>query len=99
MPYKNEWVRPEVFLTHNDIKIFHIYKHDNSEDTIRYYSYGYHEECSDDGDYSFDVRDLPNWNKDEEPPYREYEEWESYIKTVIIQAIELGYISEIGGNE
>jgi hypothetical protein len=56
MPEK--WVEPQVFLRYRGVKIYHVYRHDNYND-VRSYIYGSSIHCTDDGEDTFDVRDLP----------------------------------------
>lgn len=56
MPEK--WVAPELFLRYRGVNIWHVYYRDVYGDR-RQYIYGNSIYCSDDGDYTFDVRDLP----------------------------------------
>lgn len=56
------WIDPEVFLTHGDVTIYHVYKDDEIAQGRR--EYWYTTDLSG-GDYedpcSFDVRDLPTF--------------------------------------
>lgn len=56
MPEK--WVEPEVFLQYRGVKIYHVYRNDNYND-VRSFIYGNSIDCTDDGEDTFDVRDLP----------------------------------------
>jgi hypothetical protein len=77
MPYNSEWVAPDRFLTHKGVKIYHIYKDDDVNNGTRSEWYTWDPaEGSDDGTYSFDVRDLPTYDEAKtilhlppEPPY------------------------------
>lgn len=62
MPYRTDWVDPEVFMVHNGVTIWHVYKNDDIEQGPRIYSYAFSPQGTDDGDgseFTFDVRDLP----------------------------------------
>ena len=62
MPYR--WVEPEVFVEHNDVMIFHCYRHDMADDRLEYW-------YTTDGDTEeFDVRDLAPRVWDALPPER-----------------------------
>jgi|GEM_PF-3051672 len=95
MPYQYQWVEPEIALVHNDVTIYHIYKNDYMEEGYRTFWFGYHVKCSDNGDYSFDVRDLPQWNN-EIFLNVSYEEQDEYILQVIQQAIDEGVLTQDG---
>jgi len=69
MPYKEEWVDPEVFLEHKGITIYHIYKNDNIDQGERTYHYTTDIEEGERGDSAFDVRDLDNWTEPNHPPF------------------------------
>ncbi len=60
MPFKTEWVAPAVFLKHRDVTIYRVHKDDDVEMFMCPYAYGYDEQCSNEGDFAFDVRELPN---------------------------------------
>ncbi len=60
MPYA--WIEPEIFMEHDGVTIYHIYKDDYLDGVARAYWYGTRPSCSDDGSGDggeFDVRDLP----------------------------------------
>ena len=75
------WIDPEVFLTHGDVTIYHVYKDDEIAQGRR--EYWYTTDLSG-GDYedpcSFDVRDLPSFT-----PEKSHEQ-------VIIEAIKAGVL-------
>lgn len=56
MPYA--WVDPDVAFEHGDVKVYHVYKNDIMDEGVRNYWYGWSPRCNDDGDDSFDARDL-----------------------------------------
>lgn len=60
MPYI--WAPAPVFLEHNGIEIYSIFKNDDLDLTAREYLFGYNTLCSDNGAYAFDVRDLKCFN-------------------------------------
>lgn len=60
MPY--DWVDPPIFLTHNDVVVYHIHKNDHFQDGIREYWFALQAcEALDEGEHTFDVRELPTW--------------------------------------
>jgi len=77
MPWKNEWVPPEVFLKHREIKVYHVYADDDWDQGPRTYHFTLSEECGetvcdcpkDDCVNVFDVRELPTWEEPAHPPY------------------------------
>lgn len=60
MPYKEEWVPPELFMTHNGVNVFHAYKDGSFDDRLDYW---YTLDAQDNGS-NFDVRDLQVPSKD-----------------------------------
>ena len=75
------WIDPEVFLTHGDVTIYHVYKDDEIAQGRR--EYWYTTDLSG-GDYedpcSFDVRDLPTFTS------------KKSHEQVIIEAIKAGVL-------
>lgn len=71
MPYKTEWVEPEIALQHYDVTIYHLYKDDEIEQGPRTFTFSTSEVGmdQDDGGGEFDVRDLPNWCEMPHPPF------------------------------
>ena len=61
MPHDTSYVEPELFLFHNDIAVYHMYKNDDVNNGP--YSYWFTTD-DQDGSTEFDVRDLPGWDKD-----------------------------------
>ena len=59
MPFKTEWAPPAVFLKHRDVTIHRLHKDEDMEVFMRAYACGYDEQCSDESDFAFDVRELP----------------------------------------
>ena len=53
------WVEPKVFLRHKDVTIYRIYRHDDADEGLHLYLFGWDELCSEAGE-RFDVRQLPN---------------------------------------
>lgn len=71
MPFKNEWVDPEIFITYKNIVVYRTYDDDNFENGPRGYVYTT-QGGVDDSDYCFDVRSLDVPSKNElrkHPPY------------------------------
>ena len=56
MPYV--WVDPEVFMEHNGVTVFHVYKNDFEEEGRRAYQSSTDPAGEDEGDFVFDVRAL-----------------------------------------
>lgn len=60
MPLK--WVEPDVYLTHRGINIYNTYK---SEDYSNPYTFFFTTDINErDEECEFDIRDLPDVNKD-----------------------------------
>jgi hypothetical protein len=90
MPYRTEWIEPEVFLTHKGITVYHCYNDDDFDDCLHYW---YTTSDQDDHTCDFDVRELPTYHaicddecKDEDEGDRE----------VIIDAIDRGILTAGG---
>lgn len=91
MPYRTEWVDPEVFLEHNGVTIYHVYKGDDVECGRRFYWFGTTIHASDDDDddgESFDVRDLPGAHA--ALSYVPFAEQEPVVRQLIVAAIDNG---------
>lgn len=58
MPLKQ--VEPELFMTHNGIRVYHTYNGENYDDRSDYW---YTLDVHEDPDNLFDVRELPGWHK------------------------------------
>lgn len=66
MPYMTTWVKPEVFMVHKGIKVYHTYKNDEAgQGSLRYWYTTNGEEMDDAEDpFEFDVRCLDTWTAD-----------------------------------
>jgi len=64
MPYSTEWIPNEVFLKHQGVDVYRVYRHDEI-DNVRQYNFGMTDQASDDGDGNgeFDVRHLSTWTQ------------------------------------
>ena len=77
MPYRTEYVEPEVFFRHRGVTVYHTYKHDNFDEPRRSYWFTLdpacgEESCQCEGEKClnvFDVRELPNWTEPPHPPF------------------------------
>ena len=56
MPYVEEWIEPELFLSHQDVRVYRTYK-DGDMDYMR--CYWYTTDIYEREEYEFDVRKLP----------------------------------------
>lgn len=57
-----QWVEPEVFMIHGGVVVYHVYKNNKAEGSVREFHYALAAVDSDDvGDRVFDVRDLDEW--------------------------------------
>lgn len=65
MPTKTEWVEPELYLEHNDVYVFYLYKNDEIEQGTRTYCFTLDPSVGelDDrwGEVLVDVRDFPDF--------------------------------------
>lgn len=77
MPFRTEWVDPEVFLEHHGVKVYHTYKNNDIDESAQQYWFSLHTqcgigECSCDTEKCrcvFDVRKLPTWKEPPHPPF------------------------------
>jgi len=86
------WTKNPVAVTRKGVKVYHIFDNDDADNGIlRVFWFGLSANASDDGDDSFDVRELPNWRNPEslkaEP---------EHIKNILREAIDLGLIYKDG---
>lgn len=87
MPYKSEWVPADVYLTHKNVNIYHVYRYNDIENGKREYHFSLSQDSDDNPSYSndptgFDVRDLESW------PLAEGSTEEEKIKDALIRSIE-----------
>jgi len=75
---------PEIFLKHEGITLYHIYKNDNQTEGISSTQYGYSPYCSAEGLDCLDVKDLLNYQED------------LSHEVMLKEAIEKGWITEKG---
>lgn len=69
MPFRSEWVGPEVALEHGGVTLWHIYKDDDIEKGPRTWSFALHPTEDNDEEGGIDVKELPNWTEPPHPPY------------------------------
>jgi len=63
MPYRTEWVEPELMIEHEGKKIFYAYRHDDAEERMSYWYNTDREELDGEfGGFRFDIRELPNYD-------------------------------------
>lgn len=95
MPYV--WQDPEVFLEHNGVTIYHVYKDELSDVPVEdwYSTCG----CESPGSaYEFDVIDVPGYDPKCDGPG--WDERRNYHKKLIEAAIDAGLIEQdapVGG--
>jgi hypothetical protein len=58
MPYVTEWVENELFIEHQDIRIYHVYKDDDLSAGARTYLFTTDPNGFEGGEASFDIRDI-----------------------------------------
>ena len=76
MPFRTEWVEPELFVEHRGIRVYHTYKNAD-RDIPRTCWFTLDPLCGEDECNCaetpcllvFDVRDLPNFREDDHPPF------------------------------
>jgi hypothetical protein len=66
MPYREQWVAPELLLEHNGVKVFLTYRDNCVEQGPARFWYVTRED--QDEDEAFDVRELPTWKEPRAPP-------------------------------
>lgn len=59
MPYKTIWVKPEVFLEHNSVTVYHTYRDDDIDQGTDRYWFRLDQE---ENDGKFDIRDVDPLN-------------------------------------
>ncbi len=95
MPYR--WVSSSVFLEHNDVVIYHVFKDDYEDQGARTFWYGWNEDCTDDGQDSFDVRDLVKLLPEGATDAQKVVAGDlKEIRRAIIAAIDAGVVTEDG---
>lgn len=71
MPYKSEWVPPELFIEHKGVSIYRVYEDDDWDAGSRHYHFTTDMECGEDRHmcdhedcpHVFDVRQLSTWDE------------------------------------
>lgn len=73
MPFRTEWVDPDIALTHKGVTLWHLYKDDDIENGPRTYTFALDptEDSYEVG--GIDVQSLPNWTEPPHPPYMDAE--------------------------
>lgn len=73
MPYKDVWVKPDVFMRYRGVIIYHTYRYNNVNDMVSEYHFTTNEEDTDykeEGEgFVFDVRELETWTEPPHPPF------------------------------
>jgi hypothetical protein len=64
MPYKTEWVDPDLLLRHEDVKVFHCYDEDKYDSPLEYFYTVYSDNYPVSEANDFDVRDLSGYKGD-----------------------------------
>jgi len=113
MPYKSEWVEPDIYLEHNGVRVFYTYDNDDYDDpNFCYYTTNEDDNTED----HFDVRDLKSWFPDPNQPeflkpgvknpvlekqwaeYHKRDARNEHFKNVIKAAIDAGEITSYINN-
>jgi hypothetical protein len=92
VPYSSHWVDPEVAIEWHGVKVYNTYKDDDFESGASSYWFTLHEERGYESGEDFDIRDLPNYPKDEQIPFKD-EDVRHYA--ILKEAIDLGYLKPI----
>lgn len=98
MPYETVWVDPEVYVTHNGVTVYHLYKNDDIDQGVRTYQFTIDPNLGE-GDWVFpdtrlfDVRELPDFTD------ASWNEREAVIRAFVIAAIDAGIITQDGVKE
>lgn len=90
MPYTSAFVPAEVFMEHNGVTIYHVYKNDDMNQGARWYLYATTDhgwDAENDQDGEFDVHDLPTWPEGGSDDL-------DVIRQVIAEAIDVGYFAD-----
>jgi hypothetical protein len=76
MPYQNQWVDPELFMTHNGVEVYRTYKDDDVDNGFMMHWFTLETQCG--MDYcicaglcinTFDVQELQTWKNPPHPPF------------------------------
>lgn len=92
MPYKTEWVEPALFLEHNGVKVWHVYKDDDVEQGLRSFWFVSDPINGENDGSDWDVRDLAAWGDADGSGWPD----DSVIRAAIIRAIESGELTQDG---
>ena len=109
MPYHTEWVAPELFIEHNGVKVWHVYKDDDSDNNgPRDYHFVLYLYDGEGGGSEFDVRKLSTWKDPDHPPYLDTKEtntpenreaWNAYHETGLPNAVKAAIMAAIDAGE
>ena len=80
MPYKTEWIDPEIFLEHGGIIILHTYKDDDFDRRLTYWY-----AIDDEPEQVFDVRAIPGLING---PYEPQGDFAAYLKAYHITTLD-----------
>ena len=58
MPYSSQWVEPELFVSHNGVRVYHVYKNDDVDKGAREFWFTTDELEGEGSDFEFDIRDF-----------------------------------------
>lgn len=109
MPYRTEWVEPELFLEHKGVKVWNVYKDDDCENNgPRDYHFVLRRSEGEGGESEFDVRELSTWQEPPHPPYLDKKEndtpenrkaWDVYHETGLSGAVKAAIVAAIDKGE
>lgn len=72
MPYKDVWVKPDIFMRYKGITFYYTYRYNNVNDRVSEYHFTtnkFDTDYKEPGDgFVFDVRELETWEEPPRPP-------------------------------
>jgi len=78
VPHSTEWVEPALFLMHQEVAVYHMYKDGDTAQGPRAYAFTLNDLCGEDECVCegqkvcknvFEVHDLATWQAPPHPPY------------------------------
>ena len=77
MPTQTVWIDPELFLEHQEVRVFHTYKDDDFDQGAQRYDFTVNPQCGEADSlchdqpcqHVFNVRELSTWQPSKQPPY------------------------------
>jgi len=70
MPYRSVYEEPELFLEYKGVKVYHTYDGNEIEQpSTNFFTTSEEETDTDYNPFLFDVRELPDFDKNDHPPF------------------------------